>query len=119
MKEKNYWKKKGKKMVHRNTNYLIGKKLVLKLRKIQKRLVLNKQTVANLNVRTMKHVLGGATADSYCMPELGCGMTHPHPTCPIPLPPTMPPETCEPCPETDTCVACAPGTEYVGCVAVD
>ncbi|MCP5107351.1 MAG: hypothetical protein GY950_28450 [bacterium] len=105
----------------------------MKSKKIKKRLVLNKQTVADLGDLMMNHVHGGDTANSRCAHVQTCctdnEMTNCPPNaigslggeascdCPVHVPPG---ESCVGCPNpTATCPPCDPGTEFVGCVAVD
>jgi hypothetical protein len=89
----------------------------MKSKNFKKKLLLNKQTVVNLSGRTMKHVLGGETGRTACIPtcdtfrDTGCciGMATEEPTCPpscqLPcesqepgcIPPESMMETCHPC----------------------
>ena len=94
----------------------------MKPKKLTKRLLLRKQTVAHLNQQRMKLVLGGITGRTACFPtcdtlpfgDTGCCALLATHTCPEIA---TCQETCEPC-VPESFPPCAPETELSQCVCV-
>ncbi len=79
----------------------------MKTKKLSKKLVLNKKTIADLNIKKMNDVLGGVPATkngNTCVGDTCVGDTCVGATCPW----TCPYQICFPYKTETTCVQCCP-----------